>query len=134
MGDTGAGSTEIPAHRERPLLLLFRRPPYGTVYPAEGFRLAEAALAFQLPLRVVFLEDGVYNLVRGQGKGCLGFGDLGAAFVGLVEQGLPELIALEEDIAARGLGRGDLVDAPLRLIPVEELREIIEEARVVVPF
>ncbi|MEM2869234.1 MAG: DsrE family protein [Thermoplasmata archaeon] len=115
-------------------MLLFRRPPYGSVYPAEGLRVAKAILAFQVCLRVVFIEDGVYNLVRGQGGGELGFGDLGAAFAELSGMGLGELCVVGVDLEARGLRLEELVGAPIRIITPEELRGMIEEARAVVPF
>lgn len=119
---------------ERPVLLLFRRPPHGTVFPAEGLRMAEALLAFQIPVKAVFLEDGVFNLVKGQGKGTLGFGDLGAAFAGLVANGIKELLVLQEDLADRRVRIEDLVDAQLRAIRVTELRALMDEAKVVMPF
>lgn len=122
------------ASSERPVLLLFRRPPYGTVYPAEGLRMAEALLAFQLPVRAVFMEDGVYNLLRGQGNARLEFGDLGAAFAGLTASGMKELIVLGEDLRARGLGPEDLVDAPIHGVSAAELRALMDEAKVVMPF
>ena len=128
---------EIPAEgapAERPVLLLFRRPPYGTVFPAEGLRMAEALLAFQLPVKAVFVEDGVFNLVRGQGNKTLDFGDLGAAFAGLVATGLKELLVVQEDLSARRVRIEDLVDAPVRAIRVTELRALVDEAKVVMPF
>jgi tRNA 2-thiouridine synthesizing protein C len=127
---------DMPAEgsAERPVLLLFRRPPYGTVFPAEGLRMAEALLAFQLPVKAVFLDDGVYNLVKGQGNARLGFGDLGAAFAGTVANGMKELLVLEEDLSARGLHRDDLVDAPVRTVNAADLRALIDEAKVVMPF
>ena len=124
----------VEAAAERPVLLLFRRPPYGTVFPAEGLRMAEALLAFQVPVKAVFLEDGVFNLVKGQGNARLNFGDLGAAFAGLVGSGLPELLVLQEDLTARRIQLGDLVDAQVRAIRVTELRALVEEAKVVMPF
>jgi tRNA 2-thiouridine synthesizing protein C len=132
-GSPGGGEA-IERAAERPVLLMFRRPPYGTVFPAEGLRMAEALLAFQVPLRLVFVEDGVFNLVKGQGNRTLGLGDLGAAFAGLASQGLPEILVLDEDLSARGLPREALVDGPVRAIRVAELRALIEEAKVVMPF
>ena len=119
---------------ERPVLLLFRRPPYGTVFPAEGLRMAEALLAFQVPVKAVFLEDGVFNLVKGQGNQRLNFGDLGAAFAGLIATGLKELLVVQEDLSARRVRIEDLVDAPIRTIRVTELRALVDEAKVVMPF
>jgi len=119
---------------ERPILLMFRRPPYGTVFPAEGLRMAEALLAFQMPVKAVFLEDGVFNLVKGQGNTTLGFGDLGSAFAGLVAAGLRELLVVQEDLSDRRVRIEDLVDAPVRAIRVTELRALVDEAKVVMPF
>ncbi len=116
------------------MLLMFRRPPYGTVFPAEGLRMAEALLAFQIPVKAVFLEDGVFNLVKGQGNQTLGFGDLGAAFAGLIATGLGEMLVVQEDLSARRVRIEDLVDAPVRAIRVTELRALVEEAKVVMPF
>jgi len=113
---------------------LFRRPPYGTVFPAEGLRMAEALLAFQLPVKAVFLEDGIFNLVKGQGNATLAFGDLGAAFAGLIATGLKELLVVQEDLSARRVKIEDLVDAPVRAIRVTELRALVDEAQVVMPF
>ena len=119
---------------ERPVLLLFRRPPYGTVFPAEGLRMAEALLAFQMPLKVVFLEDGIFNLVKGQGNKTLGFGDLGSAFAGLTSFGLQELLVVQEDLSDRRVRLEDLVQGPIRAIRTTELRALIDEAKVVMPF
>ena len=118
---------------ERPVLLIFRWPPHGSVFAAEGFRLAEALLAFEVPLRLAFEGDGVYVLMKGQG-GRLGLGDLAGAFSHMPEHGLKEFLVLEEDLKERGLARDDLVDGPVRLIPSDELRSIIDESKVVMPF
>lgn len=116
------------------VLLLFRRPPYGTVLTVEGFRMAEALLAFQVPLRVVFAEDGVYSLLKGQGAGALNLGDLGKAFAGLESMGLPQLMVVKEDLESRKLSLDDLVTAPIRTINACNLRTLIDEAKVVIPF
>jgi tRNA 2-thiouridine synthesizing protein C len=104
------------------------------VFPAEGLRMAEALLAFQFPVKLVFVEDGVFNLVKGQGNPRLGFGDLGAAFAGLTATGLKELLVLQEDLSARRVRVEDLVDAPVRTIRVTELRALMDEAKAVMPF
>ncbi len=131
-GAEGGGATEAAV--ERPVLLMFRRPPYGTVFPAEGLRMVEALLAFEMPVQAVFVEDGIFNLVKGQGNRTLGFGDLGAAFANLAAQGLRELLVLQEDLAARRVRVEDLVDAPVRPIRITELRALIDRAKVVMPF
>jgi len=116
------------------VLIIFRRPPYGSVMAAEGLRMAEALLAFQVPLKLVFTEDGVFSLLKGQGKGALCLGDLGKAFAGLEEMGLPQLMVVKEDLDSRGLSTQDLLDAPIMTVSACHLRKLIDEAKVVIPF
>jgi len=132
--EAGAGGAQDAAGKENCVLIMFRRPPYGSVMAVEGFRMAEALLAFQVPLKVVFAEDGVLNLLKGQGNGPLGMGDLGKAFAGLHSSGLPELLVVRDDLDARKLSPADLVDAPVTLVSACHLRKLMEESRVVIPF
>jgi len=130
-GDHSPNSVHDPSPT---VLLLFRRPPFGSVLAVEGFRMAEALLAFQVPLKVVFCEDGVYNLLKGQGKGALGLGDLGKAFAQLEPMGLPQLMVVKEDLESRMLSQEDLVAARIQMVSACHLRSLIDEAKVVIPF
>jgi len=132
--ESGAHSPNSANDPSPCVLIIFRRPPFGTVMAVEGLRMAEALLAFQVPLKVVFTEDGVFSLLKGQGKGALGFGDLGKAFAGLESMGLPQLMVVKEDLDSRGLSTGDLVEAPIMTINACHLRTLIDEAKVVIPF
>lgn len=132
--EAGEGGARDAAGAPNCVLIMFRRPPYGSVMAVEGFRMAEALLAFQVPLKVVFAEDGILNLLKGQGKGPLGMGDLGKAFAGLHSSGLPELIVVRDDLDARKLSLADLVEAPVTLVSACHLRKLMEESRVVIPF
>jgi sulfur relay (sulfurtransferase) DsrF/TusC family protein len=91
-------------------------------------------LAFQVPLKVVFSEDGVLCLLKGQGKGALEMGDIGKAFAGLASMGLPQLMVVKEDLEGRKLCAGDLVEAPLMMINTCDLRRLIGETKLVIPF
>ena len=132
--EAGAHSPNSPHDPSPCVLIIFRRPPYGSVMAAEGLRMAQALLAFQVPLKVVFTEDGVFCLLKGQGKGALDMGDLGTAFAGLEAMGLPQLMVVKEDLDSRGLSSGDLVQAPVMTINACHLRKLIDEAKVVIPF
>ena len=132
--EAGENGAREGSAKERCVLIMFRRPPFGSVMAVEGFRMAEALLAFQVPLKVVFAEDGVLNLVKGQGKGPLEMGDLGKAFAGLHSSGLPELIVVRDDLDARKLGPADLVEAPMTQVSACHLKKLMEESRVVIPF
>jgi sulfur relay protein TusC/DsrF len=132
--ESGSHSPNSVADPTPCVLIIFRRPPFGSVMAVEGLRMAEALLAFQVPLKVVFAEEGVFSLLKGQGKGDLCLGDLGKAFAGLEAMGLPQLMVVKEDLESRKLATKDLVEAPIMKINACHLRKLIDEAKVVIPF
>ena len=51
--------------------VLMRKAPYGSVYTAEGFRSIMGVGVFELNIAVVFVDDGVYALIKGQDPSAL---------------------------------------------------------------
>jgi sulfur relay (sulfurtransferase) DsrF/TusC family protein len=48
------------------VLLWIRRPPHSTVHFSEAVRVASMTTALNVPLRMLFIADGVRALVAGQ--------------------------------------------------------------------
>lgn len=91
---------------------LMRRSPYGTVYPAEGFRAIMGTAVFELDIVVVFVDDGVYVALKGQRPEGIDMKPLGDGLPGLAEVGVKEFYAHDASLAERGLTAADLtVDA-----------------------
>ncbi len=88
--------------------MLMRKPPYGTVYPAEGFRAMMGSAAFETDLCVVFLDDGVYALVKGQDPAGLDMKPLGEGYPTLSDVGITEFYVHDESLAERGLAPAEL--------------------------
>ena len=47
-------------------LYVNRRAPYGTVYSVEGLEVALIGAAFEQDVCMAFIDDGVYQLKKGQ--------------------------------------------------------------------
>jgi len=60
--------------------VLMRKAPYGSVYTAEGFRTILGIAVFEVDMDVVFIDDGVYALVKGQNPAKLDMKPLGDGF------------------------------------------------------
>lgn len=91
---------------------LMRHSPYGTVYPAEGFRAIMGTAVFGLDIAVVFVDDGVYVALKGQQPDEIDMKPLGEGFPGLLDVGVKEFYVHDASLAERGLSPADLsVDA-----------------------
>jgi sulfur relay protein TusC/DsrF len=62
------------------VVVLMRKSPYGSVYTAEGFRTIMALAVFEMELNIVFMEDGVFTLVKDQKPEKLDMKPLGKDF------------------------------------------------------
>lgn len=90
-------------------LLLICRQPGGTA-ARETLDIALAGGAFELPIAMLFMDDGVFQLPSGQRPAALEQKDLSANLQALPLFGVEELYVCRESLARRGLS-----DAPLAL-------------------
>ena len=113
--------------------VLMRKAPYGSVYTAEGFRTIMGVAVFEMDISVVFVDDGVFALVKGQNPEKLDMKPLGDGFPMLSEFGVSKFYVHAESLAARGLTAEDLV-IPVEVIDAAQVAEILAAAGKVVPF
>ena len=113
--------------------MLMRKAPYGSVYPAEGFRAMMGVAVFELALCVIFLDDGVYTLARGQNPAALDMKPLGEGFPTLSDVGIKEFYVHDQSLAERGLSPEDLV-IPARVVSGSEIEKILAGCSAVLPF
>jgi tRNA 2-thiouridine synthesizing protein C len=113
--------------------VLMRKAPYGSVYTAEGFRTIMGIAVFELDISVVFLDDGVYALVKSQQPGKLDMKPLGDGFPMLEEFGVRKFYVHDESLAERGLRVDDLV-VPAEVVNSERIAEILADSGKVLPF
>jgi tRNA 2-thiouridine synthesizing protein C len=113
--------------------VLMRKAPYGSVYTAEGFRTIMGIAVFEMDIDVVFLDDGVYALAKGQNPEKLDMKPLGDGFPMLGDFGVSKFYVHDEALAERGLAADDLV-VPAKVVGSTEIAKILEEAGKVLPF
>ena len=107
-----------------------RRAPYGTVYAHESLELALIAGAFEQDVSVVFVDDGVYQLKKGQDTKAIHMKNFSPTFRALEGYDVEKLYVERESLEARGLTEDDLV-APVAVVGADELREIMARQDVV---
>ena len=113
--------------------VLMRKAPYGSVYTAEGLRTIMGIAVFEMDVRLVFIDDGVLSLVKGQDPAGLDMKPLGVAFPGLADMGVTEFYVHDGSLAERGLTPDDLV-VPVHVVSAEQIAGILQDAGKVLPF
>ncbi|MDH0303667.1 MULTISPECIES: sulfurtransferase complex subunit TusC [unclassified Pseudomonas] len=97
------------------LLIISRQAPWNGPGAREALDIALAGGAFDLPLGMLFLDDGVFQLAAQQQPDALEQKNLAANLQALPMFGVEELFACGYSLARRGLDGGSLS------LPVEVL-------------
>ena len=113
--------------------VLMRKAPYGSVYTAEGFRSMIGIGVFEMDLSVLFVDDGVYALVKGQNPAGLDMKPLGEGFPTLPDFGVTQFYVHDRSLSERGLTPDDLVMA-VEIVDDAGVARVLESCGIVLPF
>lgn len=97
------------AKQIKKFMYLNRKAPYGTVYALESLEVVLIAAAFEQEVSLAFLDDGVYQLLKGQNPKALGMKNFSATYNALGDYGITKLYVERESLAERGLSEDDLM-------------------------
>lgn len=85
------------------LLLICRQSPWAGTAAREALDIALAGGAFELPIALLFMDDGVLQLLPDQQPALLEQKDLGANLQALPLFGVDQLYVCRHSLARRGL-------------------------------
>ena len=110
-----------------------RKAPYGSVYTAEGFRSTMGIGVFEMDISVVFVDDGVYALVKGQNPAGLDMKPLGDGFPMLEDFGVSKFYVHGRSLEERGLTPDDLV-MDVEIVDDAGVSAVMASSGLVLPF
>jgi tRNA 2-thiouridine synthesizing protein C len=113
--------------------VVMRKAPYGSVYTAEGFRTMMGIAVFEMDISVIFVDDGVYALLRNQAPDKLDMKPLGEGFPMLRDFDVEKFYVHDESLAERGLTVNDLV-IDVEVVGGARIAQILETVGKVLPF
>ena len=113
--------------------VLMRKAPYGSVYTAEGFRSMMGIGVFEMDISVVFVDDGVYALVKDQNPAGLDMKPLGEGFPMLPDFGVTRFYVHDQSLDERGLTTDDLV-IDVEIVDDAGVARVLESCGIVLPF
>jgi len=106
------------------ICIIVKRPP-GEEKSTLGLRASYATLMSAIDTKLLFIEEGVYGLLKNTGYNAEMLRDF------IKEDG--EVYCTQGSLDDKGLGQDDIVSG-VRIIPEKEVAEIIEESNSVAMF
>jgi tRNA 2-thiouridine synthesizing protein C len=117
----------------RKFMFVNRKAPYGTVYALEGLEVVLISAAFDQDVSLAFLDDGVYQLVKGQDTKAIEEKNFSPTYRALEDYDVEKLYVERESLESRGLAPADLlVDA--KVVPASELAALMNATDVLISF
>ena len=114
-------------------LFVNRRAPWGTAYALEALDAVLIAAAFDQDVSVLFVDDGVYQIKKGQDTRAIGVKNSSPAYGALATCDVDKLYVERESLEARGLGERDLL-VPVRELGAQEVAELMDRQDVILSF
>ena len=96
----------MPATKK--LLYVNRKAPFGTIYAQEALEVVLIGAAFDQDVSLAFLDDGVFQLTKGQDTSIIGIKNFSPAFRALGDYDVKRLYVEKESLNERGLTEADL--------------------------
>jgi tRNA 2-thiouridine synthesizing protein C len=129
----GTQAQEASGPRVRKFMFVNRKAPYGSIYALEGLEVVLITAAFDQDVALAFLDDGVYQLVRGQNTKGIGAKNFSPAYRALEDYDIDRLYVERESLEARGLEAQDLL-VSVTVIPAAELARLMDATDVLLSF
>jgi len=115
-------------------LYLNRKAPYGTIYAWESLEVVLIGAAFDQEVRVMFVDDGVYQLTTGQDTKGMGVKNFSPTYRTLGDYEVKSIYVDKDSLEARGLTQDDLVAIAWEDWETEEeienIVEVVDAARI----
>jgi tRNA 2-thiouridine synthesizing protein C len=110
-----------------------RKPPYGTIYALESLEVVLITATFDQDVSLVFLDDGVYDIVKGQNTKAVGIKNFSPSYRALDGYDVEKLYVERASLEARGLTEADLI-VPVEVLDTAQMAALMAAQDVVLSF
>jgi len=124
-----------------------RKAPYGSVYALESLEVVLIGAAFEQDVKLVFMDDGVFQLTKGQNPSGIGMKNFSKTYAALGDYDVNQIYVDEDSLKERGLTLDDLQPLvyededddwaekdSIKLVTREQISDVIESADVLLNF
>ena len=90
------------------MMYINRKAPYGTIYAWESLEVVLIGAAFEQDVSLAFMDDGVFQLTRGQDTKGIGMKNFSPTYTALGDYEINKIYVEKESLEERGLTLDDL--------------------------
>lgn len=110
-----------------------RKAPYGTIYALESLEVVLITATFDQDVSLVFIDDGVYELVKGQQTKDIGIKNFSPSYRALEGYDVEKLYVDADSLAQRGLSTKDLL-VPVEVLDAQQMGQLMAQQDVILSF
>ena len=114
-------------------LYVNRKAPYGTIYALESLEVVLIAAAFDQDVSLAFLDDGVFQIVKGQHTKNIDVKNFSPTYRALEGYDIEKLYVEKESMEARGLTEDDFL-VEVKVMTKSEMADLMASQDVVMSF
>jgi len=116
---------------EKKFMFVNRKVPYGTIYALEILETVLISAAFDQDVSVVFMDDGVYQIMKGQDTTGINMKNFSKTYRALDGYDVEKLYVEKESMEARGLSEDDFI-VDVEVVTSAELSTLMDDQDVVI--
>jgi len=90
------------------MMYINRKAPYGTIYAWESLEVVLIGAAFEQDVSLAFMDDGVFQLTKGQDTKGIGMKNFSPTYSALGDYEINKIYVEKESLEERGLTLDDL--------------------------
>lgn len=118
---------------QKKFMFVNRKAPYGTIYALESLEVVLITAAFDQDVSLAFLDDGVYQLKKGQQTKGIEIKNFSPTYRALEDYDIDKLYVEKEAMEARGLTEDDFI-VGVKVLSRAEMGALMDEQDVVLSF
>jgi tRNA 2-thiouridine synthesizing protein C len=120
-------------NRIKKVMFVNRKAPYGTIYALESLEVVLITATFDQDVSLAFLDDGVYELLKGQNTKAVGIKNFSPTYRALDGYDVEKLYVERESLEARGLSEDQLL-VDVEVLSSAQMGELMAGQDVVLSF
>lgn len=131
--ETGGIEMEGGSGVVKKFMYVNRKAPYGTIYALESLEVVLIAAAFDQDVSLAFIDDGVYQIAKGQKTKAIDVKNFSPTYRALEGYDIEKLYVAKESLEQRGLTEDDLL-VDVQVVNAAEMADLMDQQDVVFSF